>query len=153
VVFGLFKKKERSFPSLSKPVDSLPSAGVRPPGANANPFSAALAQGPPQDINIPPQFAQPDASLGSSPQFQEQSRPQFGGASEPRFTQSKKPLDMSMGDAYPQAHKPKGGLVEKDLALISAKLDTIRSQLELMNSRLAKLEKIAEAESSHEKTW
>jgi|GEM_PF-4532694 len=54
----------------------------------------------------------------------------------------------------PQNNGPGNQLIEKDLALISAKLDIVKSQLETISTRLARLEKIAEgSESPHPPRW
>ena len=51
--------------------------------------------------------------------------------------------------AYPSAEPSN---VSKDIELISVKLDTIRNTLEIMNQRIARIEKIAEGEQQ-DRRW
>lgn len=61
--------------------------------------------------------------------------------------------DYSRPQAFQEMQQQTGitpDMIAKDLALISSKLDTVRSQLENMNQRISNLEKIASAETTRE---
>lgn len=110
-----------------------------------------------------------DFSMGSAPETtpnfsQEPKKPLPGemtgtsemppgmGSEEPKgygmpkyeeLQQQQQPQRRDMPNMYPQSNK--------DMEIISAKLDSIRASLESMNTRLANLERIARGE--YEKRW
>ena len=60
------------------------------------------------------------------------------------------PLQQSNYQQYPVVEQSNPG--SKDIELISVKLDSIRNTLEIMNQRIARIEKIAEGEQQ-ERRW
>lgn len=110
---------------------------------------------PPKPLGPPP-LPMHDAG-GTQPPRAEQ--PPQAPTFEQFQEKSKNPYDLSMhslADDAPQApqthHPSQGSITEKDIQLLSAKLDTIKSQLDHISARLARLERIAEPEH-HERHW
>lgn len=132
---GLFGKK--SSDDLGLDTDPLGMDDDMPPAtpdSNADPF-AQPPGGSQQPMNNPSSnhsdFSNPDInSISGSPKPREREDPPF----------------MSSPAQQGAPASSNGGHVEKDLQIIIAKLDSVKSELDSLHQRVQRIERIAEAD-------
>lgn len=93
-------------------------------------------------------LAAPDLGLGSSGLeggFGTSTQPIAAPPTQPSYPQSQQP------SFQPPTQQPQGFTAEKDLEVISSKLDALRAALDAINQRLANLEAIARGEEEQSK--
>ena len=150
---GIFSKLFGKKDSFDLPRDTMPPEPfISSPKDDFGGSTAATTPvgGQPGALGMPPE------GFGHNPFTQEAQPPKnpFGpepGNSNP-FAQPQQPrTDFSYRGGAPQAPpqaRAQGTLHDKDLALISAKLDTIRSQLETISARIERLERLADGSNN-----
>jgi hypothetical protein len=101
-----------------------------------------------QFMGLPPQHSAPPQEF---PDFGANQPGSFNDYSQ--HQQAQRPVYQEIG---PVQQAPQQSGFERDLQLISAKLDAIKSELDAMNQRIIKIEKIADVEAdkqARKKVW
>jgi hypothetical protein len=154
---GFFKKKQDDFSDMDfskKSPGDLPHLGLPADGditntsltgTSSNPYGSSVGS------NSSP-YGEPQPSYGpSNPEsFQKLGNLSMQDAAE-QFTQQSSPRQtmMPMGGNSDSTDKLK--MLDKDMQVINAKLDMLRSLIEGMNQRLSNIEKLADDSKKEEK--
>lgn len=141
------------------------------PGAGGDPGGTADDLGLGQDFRAQPSGqAMPGTEAHQMPGSAQQAPEEAGGSidSPSSFAQQAQQGASGAGPQQPQptpyhevpspaaqapAHQGAGGEMAKDIEIIHAKLDAIRSSLDSINQRLATLERIASGDNKSRYSW
>lgn len=99
-------------------------------------------------------LAAPDLGLGSGGLeggFGAPTQPTPAPPTQPSYPQPQQPSFQAQFQPPAQQQQPQGFTAEKDLEVISSKLDALRAALDSINQRLANLEAIARGEEEQSK--
>ncbi len=159
-ILDIFKKKEPIAPDLNFDMNNLNGSlnmnqsGLNPSGFDPNQGFDTHSQLPdldnfnnPQSINT----TSPATNLSSMGMQSQQ-------ASNPSFMQNTSHMSEMGGSPQSYAQYPtpaSGSDIQKDLQILSLKLDSIKSELDSVNQRVATIERIAlkDEQQMQQKRW
>lgn len=153
---GLFKKRNddlgSSFPDLDQ--DMPPLHDTTPDTSSSDSFSMPKQPTPPsfdnQPFNTPPSQAFPPPNEPSAMSRPGSDHVDFNNPDLNSVTGSPKPKEQLPTDDFMTSPAKTGPVssshVEKDLQIIIAKLDAVKSELDSLHQRVQRIERIAEAD-------
>lgn len=154
----MFWKKREALPDFGSDLGLETGRGGSGPAPGAGFGEERLGLGG-DELGLPPTAAQPGyggfgqnapfgaQAPGQTPQQRFPAQPQFQAQTAPPGFQAVPPVPVT-----PQAPAPQVAMVSRDIELLSYKLDTLKAAIDMVNQRLANIERLAVGETQ-KRSW